>query len=235
MFRLQFRGSIAGAAVVVALLWSRPVAAQYSNPVGPPEPGGLVNEVITGVAYDRVNQKLAFHRLEALQEKLRLDTERCDSAAVERDLRQIENLRYRISIDEWLIRKNSLLEPTFYPAPIRLDALSCWAIANASRPPQTPYPSQLSWPPSPAMSAPTITITLVNTESTGPGIAFAIDGATYQSSAGSRQDYTAGIGSIITYDGGGTLGQSRYRLSPGVYEFRSTPQGWALYKMPITP
>ena len=60
------------------------------------------------------------------------------SAAVGRDVRRIDNLRYRIVVDEWLIRKNSLLDPGCYPYPIRLDPMSCAAIADVRRPPQAP-------------------------------------------------------------------------------------------------
>ena len=42
-------------------------------------------------------------------------------------------------------------------------------------------------------------------------------------------------GSTITYDGGGSIGGRRYRLSPGVYEFRSTAEGWAFYKLTASP
>ncbi len=57
MSRLQCRGSIAGAAVLVALLSSRPADAQIGVDPGPPrEPGGCLNSVITGVEYDIVNQ-----------------------------------------------------------------------------------------------------------------------------------------------------------------------------------
>jgi hypothetical protein len=41
--------------------------------------------------------------------------------------------------------------------------------------------------------------------------------------------------SIITYDDGGSLGRQRYLISPGSYEFRSTDEGWVLYKLPDTP
>jgi hypothetical protein len=148
MSRLQCRGSIARAAfVVVALLSSRPADAQISNDPGPPrEPGGLVNNLLTGVQYDIVNQAKAERHLQHVQAKLSRDAERCNSAAVDRDARRINNLKYRIVVDEWLIRKNSLQDPGYYPYPIRMDAISCAAIANAARPAQAPYPPQ-SFPP----------------------------------------------------------------------------------------
>ena len=66
MSRFQSRGSIVRAAVVaVALLSSRPADAQVTNDPGPPrEPGGLVNNLLTGVEYDILNQAKAERRLQ---------------------------------------------------------------------------------------------------------------------------------------------------------------------------
>ena len=149
---------------------------------------------------------------------------------MDRDARRIHNLKYRIVVDEWLIRKNSLQDPGCYPYPIRLDAISCAAIADVARPPQAPDPSRFIPTPGPMAAAPTIPITIVNAEPAGAGVAFAIDGVAHQAPGGSRQDLAVAPDSNITYDGGGSLGQRRYLISPGLYEFRSTAEGWALYK-----
>jgi hypothetical protein len=139
MSRIQCRGSIALAAVVVALLSTRPADAQVGFYPGPPrEPGGLVNNLVTGVEYDILNQAKAERRLQQVQAKLRRDANHDNSAAVDRDVRRIENLRYRIVVDEWLIRKNLLLDPGCYPLPVRMDAMSCAAIADVARPPGAP-------------------------------------------------------------------------------------------------
>ncbi|MGP0062077.1 MAG: hypothetical protein ACLQGP_00560 [Isosphaeraceae bacterium] len=234
MSRLQCRGSIAGAVVVVALLWSRPADAQIGVDPGPPrEPGGLLNNVLTGVQYDIVNQALAEHRLQKLQAKLRSDAERGDRAAVDCDLRRIDNLKYRIVIDEWLIRWNSRQYPDFYP--IRTDPVSCAAIAQATHPIQVPDALRQIPPPRPMAAAPTIRITIVNAEPAGDRVEFSIDGLTHQAPAGSRQDLDVAPDSYITYDSGGSLGERRYRIPPGLYEFRSTAEGWALYKVPGMP
>jgi hypothetical protein len=275
MTSILCRGSIAWAAVVVALLSSRPADAQVGFDPGPPrEPGGLVNNLLTGVQYDIWNQAKAEHRLQHVQEKLRRDAERCDSAAADRDARRIENLKYRIVVDEWLIRQNSLYNPGCYPHTLRMDPITCDAIAQAASPAQFPYHPQPALPPGPIdtylltptptpglifpsgltpipgstyssqpastpgpmAAARTISIAIVNAEPAGgAGIAFAIDGVAYQAAGGSRQDLTVAPGSNITYDGGGSLGQRRYSISPGLYEFRSTPEGWALYKLPAKP
>jgi hypothetical protein len=150
MSRLQCRGSIARAAVVVALLSSRPADAQVIvDPSPTPQPGGLLNDLVTGVQYDIVNQAKAERRLQHVQAKLRRDAERGDSAAVDRDVRRIENYKYRIVVDEWLIRKNSLQDPGYYPYPLRMDAISCEAIALVRRPAQSPYPPQGPYPSRP--------------------------------------------------------------------------------------
>ena len=133
MSRLQSRGSIALAAMMVALLSSRDAHSQVGVDPGPPRiPGSLWHTVVSGAQYDIVNQKLAEHRLPKLQAKLRRDAERGHSAAVSCDLCRIDNLRYRIVIDEWLIRWNMRQYPDFYP--VRTDPVSAAAIAQAAHP-----------------------------------------------------------------------------------------------------
>jgi hypothetical protein len=234
MSRLQLRGSIAGVVVVVALLSSTPADAQVGVDPGPPrEPGGWCNNLVTGVKYDIVNQALAEHRLQKLQAKLRADAERGDTAAVDHDVQKIDNVKYRIVMDEWLIRWNSRQYPCFYP--IRTDAVSLAAIAEANRPAEFRGPSQYLPSPVPMAAAPTIAITIVNAEPSGAAIVFAIDGITHEAAAGSRQNLAVAPDATIYYDSGGSLGQRRYRMTPGLYEFRSTPEGWALYKLSGMP
>jgi len=234
MSRLQCRGSIARAAVVVALLSSRPAGAQVVvDPGLTRQSGGSSNGFVTGVWYDRVNQAAAESRLQHLQAKLGRGAERGDSAAADRDGRRINNLKYRIAVDVWLIRKNTLQDPGYYP--IRTDPVSCAAIAEAARPAQAVYPLQPLPTPGPMAAAPTIPITIVNAEPAGAGVAFAIDGVAHQAAGASRQDLAVAPNSYITYDGGGSLGQRLYLISPGLYEFRSTAEGWALYKLPGMP
>jgi hypothetical protein len=235
MSRLQCRGSIAGVAVVVILLWSRPADAQIGVDPGPPrEPPGFCRDVITGAEYDIVNVAMAQHRLEYLQAKLRSDAELGDIAAADDDARRIANVQYRIAIHEWLIRWNSRQYPCFYP--IWTDPCSAAAIAQAAHPTRGPRPQQLLSSRGSISPAPTFAITIINAEPVGPGIVFGIDGVTYQSLAGSRRDVVIVPGSYITYDSGGSLGERRYRISPGDrYEFRSTDRGWALYKLAAMP
>jgi hypothetical protein len=234
MSAFHCRGSIIGTAVVIALLSSRPAAAQIGVDPGPPrERRSLCRDIITGAEYDVVNVELAQHRLRCYQEKLMRDSELGDMAAVNDDLRRIGNVRYRIAIHEWLILWNSRQYPCFYP--IRTDECSLEAIAQAATPTVVLNPQRPASTPVPMSIAPSILITIVNTEPAGSGIAFAIDGVAHQAPAGSRQDLAVPPGSYITYDAGGSLGQHRYLISPGLYEFRSTAEGWALYKQASTP
>jgi hypothetical protein len=233
MSRLQCRWSIAVAAVVVTLVWSRAADAQIGVDPGPPrEPGGLCNAFITGVYYDVANQALAEHCLQHRQAKLKRDAERGDRAAVDCDVRRIDNLMYRIAMDEWLIRWNSRQYPCFYT--IRTDAVSRAAIAQATHPTQVPDEVRQRPSPGPIAVAPTITITIVNADP-GASVAFAIDGVDHQLPAGSRQNLAVAPDANITYDGGGSLGQRRHLLSPGLYEFRPTAEGLVLYKLQGTP
>jgi hypothetical protein len=192
-----------------------------------------LNTLVTGVHYDTVNQALAEKHLQHLEAKLRRDAERGNYAAVDRDVCCIDNLRYRIAIDEWLIRWNSLQNPGFYP--IRTNAVSRAAIAQAATPIVVPIPWQPVPTPTPGPMAAAPTITIVNAESAGAGVAFAINGVAHQSPAGSRQELAVAPDSNITYDSGGELGQRRYLIAPGLYEFRLTAEGWALYKLPGMP
>ncbi len=237
MSRLQCRSSIAGAVVVIALFSSRPADAQVGIDPGPPrECQDLGNRLITGAQYDIINQKLAVKQLEKMRAKLSYDSQAGDIAAVEHDKRRIGNLEYRIAMDEWLIRWNLRQYPNFYT--IRTDPVSCAAIAQATHTIPRPYPPQyapLSMPgilsPTPMSSDSKVPVTIINAESNGAGIAFAIDGVAHQAAAGTRQELTVSLDSKITYDGGGSLGQRRYQITPGIYEFRSTPAGWAFYKL----
>ncbi len=139
MSKLQLRGSIALATVVAALLLSKAADAQVTNDPGPPrETGGLLNNMLTGVQLDLMIQAKAEHRLQHLQAKIGRDAERGHSNAVARDARRIDKTKYCLVVEEWLIRKNSLQDPGCYPYPLRMDAVSCAAIANAARPPYAP-------------------------------------------------------------------------------------------------
>lgn len=233
MSRIQGRGSIALAAVALALLPVRTTDAQALVLPSPREPKHAAGPWVTGSQHEIVNKAMAEHRLHKLQAKLRRDAERGDTDAVGRDVRRIEYLRYRIAVDVWLIRKLAQQDSGYYP--LVIDESSLADLAMAAR--AGPDPAFPQFMPTPvAMTAtPTISITIANDEPAGAGVAFAIDGIPHQAAAGSRQDLAVAPGSSITYDGGGSIGRRRYQLSPGVYEFRSTAEGWAFYKVTGIP
>jgi hypothetical protein len=254
MSRLPCRGSIVRAAFVVALFSSGPAVAQDGVDPGPTRHlEGLLNALVTGgtgVKYDIVNQAKAERRLQKVQANLACDTERGDAAAVDRDVYRINNLKHRIVVDEWLIRKNCLTDPGPYPHALRLDHITCAAIADAARPAQEPrVPQYTSGPmrmpppaptyptdaPTPGSTSATQTITIVNAQPAGAGVSFSIDGIPHQVAGGSRLELPVLPDSNITYEGGGSIGPREYRISPGVYEFRSTAEGLALYKLPDKP
>ena len=78
-----------------------------------------MNSMVIGTYYDMKNQALAEWQLQKVEAKLRRDAERGDTAAVECDIRRIDNLKYRIVMDEWLIRWNSLQDPRLLSDPDR--------------------------------------------------------------------------------------------------------------------
>jgi hypothetical protein len=80
------------------------------------------------------------------------------------------------------------------------------------------------------------TITVVNAQPAGAGVSFSIDAIPHQLAGGARLELPVLPDSNIAYDGGGSLGQREYRISPGAaYEFRPTAEGLALYKLADKP
>ncbi len=192
----------------------------------------MYQALVTGTYYDIANQAKAEQRLGYLESKLKRDSERGNRAAMDRDIRQIERDKYRIAVDVWLIRQNSQRDPGYYP--VRTDEISCAALAQVATPPQFPVYSQLyplpTSTPAPALTPPPaaavlmIPITIVNAEPLGDGIAFAIDNVSYLAASNSRQDLSVAANSSITYDAGGSLGQQKYQIVPGIYEVPFHPQ-----------
>lgn len=241
MSRRPRRKLFACAAVGVALFSSKAADAQVVVVPGPVRPPmGLYHAVATGVEYDVANRDMALHHLEKLQGKIE-----GGAPVSDHHIRRIDNLRHRIAVEEWLIRKYSCMNPGYYPPPLCLDPESAAAIALASRPalpPGVPWPIQRPKTSSAArmspysMPTPTpdpIQVTIVN--ATEADVAYTIDGIDRRTTGGSSADLPVPPGSKITYDAGGSLGPRRYALSPGRYEFRSTEEGVALYKLPDNP
>ncbi len=242
---LRYPGWIVPAALMVALFTSTPAEAQpvFANQ-GPDQPqDGLVNNLLTGTQYDILNQAKAEQRIPYLQRRLRRDTDRGWTGAANRDARLINTTNYRIAVDGWLIRKNTLRDFGYYP--LRTDPVEVAALAEVARPAEGPDPYRSGPMPgpnapspaaaTPAVTSPSFSITIANASGGGTDVSFSIDGEAHQMGGGARQDFTASSSSTITYDGAGSVVPRRYTLSPGVFEFRMTPEGWALYKLPATP
>src|SRR5262249_5262358 len=224
------RGSITRTVVVLALFSSRGADAQVVAPSPSWAYGkGFLYYPHVETLYERKDLPHAERALWLLEAKLRHAAERGDSAGVGRNIYRINEVKYRMAVDGWLIRMRSLHDPGYYP--LRTDAVSAAYIAEAARPSEvTAFPQPI---PGPTGAAPTASITIVNA---GPvGVAFAINGVAHLVASGSRQKIILAPASTITYDGGGSIGQRRYSISQGLYEFRSTNEGWALYKLRDTP
>jgi hypothetical protein len=69
----------------------------------------------------------------------------------------------------------------------------------------------------------------------GTTVEFSIDGIACRIDGGQRQNLAVGTASIITYNAGSGVGEQRYSLPAGDYEFRETSSGWVLVKLPVTP
>ena len=130
---LSYRSLLVGSTLMVALLSSGSAEAQqyYFGPGSGPDvarrPGALASNITTGVQYDLVNQQLAENRLHRILTR----PGGGHPAFLGGRPQRIADLRYRIAVDEWLIRKNSLQEPGIYP--VRTDPESIAALNQATR------------------------------------------------------------------------------------------------------
>src|SRR5262249_53978175 len=75
-----------------------------------------------------------------------------------------------------------------------------------------------------------ISIDVVNAGRPGAEVDDIIARAAHRIEGGGRHSLAVGSTSTIPYDRGDGLGTQRYALSAGVYEFRPTASGWALFK-----
>lgn len=136
MSTIRSRMLIAGAIAALATAAASPAKAQF---IGDPAQRRFgqpsAPNFATGRQYDIANQAMAEHKLGASQARLQRHLERGNTAAADREAWRSENFRYRIAVDEWLIRKNSMCDPGRYPYPVQLDPLSCAVIGQYRRPP----------------------------------------------------------------------------------------------------
>ena len=80
--------------------------------------------------------------------------------------------------------------------------------------------------PATATPAP-VSVVIVNAGPPGAAVEYVIDGIASRIESGQQQRLAVGSTSTILYDRGGDLGEQRYALSAGAYEFRASGTGWA--------
>jgi hypothetical protein len=194
--------------------------------------------------------------------RLQNDINRGDALRVNRDLNRIQWDERRIWYDRRRIRRDLLLPPgpwVPWPQPIPMDSTLIphpqypgygYYPSNPTQLYQLPQPASFPSPsPSgsvsaglasgstPGATAPPaqVPVVIVNAGPSGTAIDYVIDGVAYKTESGQQQRLAVSPTSTILYNRGGDLGEQRYALSAGVYEFQSSDTGWALFKLPPTP
>lgn len=187
-----------------------------------------------------------FYELRLLRDQKRLqnDIGQGDTVSVNRDLN-------RIQMDEWNImrRHRQTRRDMWLPAGPRVPRPSPIPL-EATLVPHPQYPGYGYYPSNPAQlyqlaqpgaapgatTAPAqVSVVIVNSQPSGAAASYIVDGVAYKTESGQKQQLIAGPASTILYDRGGALGERRYALSAGVYEFQSSEQGLALFKLPPMP
>ncbi len=200
--------------------------------------------------------ELQYHRA-----RLQDDINRGDAVRVNRDLNRIQRDEWRLWYDRRRIRWDMLLPGgPWVPTPRKIP-LEATLIPHPQYPGYGYYPSnptQLYPLPQPALSpdpgpsekgsagpasgsasgatatpAP-VSVVIVNAGPPGAAVEYVIDGIASRIESGQQQRLAVGSTSTILYDRGGDLGEQRYALSAGAYEFRASGTGWALFKLPPT-
>ncbi len=246
MFKPIDRCAILSVTISIAFLAPRAVHAQ--------DPLDLPVDILT--------KKVDEWGLQRDQARLQDDLNRGDAIRVNRDLNRIQRDERRLWYDRRRIRRDLWLPPGPWvprPQPIPLGAT---LIAHPQYPgygydpsnptqlyrlPQSaslpsPGPSQGgsagSVPPSTLGAAATpaqVSVVIINAGQTGIAIDYVVDRVAYKTESGQRRRLDVSPTSTILYNCGGDLGEQRYALSAGVYEFRSIDTGWALFKLQSTP
>jgi hypothetical protein len=216
----------------------------------------------TDLPMDFLFKKVDEWGLQYRRARLQNDINSGDAVRVNRDLNRIQRDEWRLWYDRRRIRRDMWLPVgPWVHVPPRIP-LGETLIAHPQYPGYGYYPSnptqlyQLAQPgslpdpqPSEGVSAgsapglpPGATTTpaqfpvvIVNAGQPGTAIDYVIDGVAYKTETGQQQGLAVSPGSTILYNRGGNLGQQRYALSAGVYEFQSSDTGWALFKLRPTP
>ena len=233
----KWRLTIIVATVVLASLAPRPALAQ--NPF-------MAAGNFIFLETDRLLLKHDRARLQA-------DIDRDDADAVYRDLRRVRRVERRVELDRWNLRADLFFPNVADPLPPRAPAVppNPMLIPHPQYPgfgyfasdptylyrlPQTAAPAGVAAGTAPTVAtSERISIEIVNAGRSGTTIDYAIDGVAYRTEGGQHQRLVVGPASTITYDRGNSLGEQRYALLAGIYEFRPADSGWSLVRLRREP
>lgn len=240
MFAPTFRPKLVLATIVLASMAPQLAGAQ--------DPFALPGDLLLL----KTRQSQLRHDRARLQE----DIDRGDHDALVRDLHRVRRDERRIETDRWLLRSHLFLPLTFttHPQPIPPVPDNPSLIAHPQYPGYGYFPSdpthlyRLPQPASllsaeaspgaspgrasaPASATAPLSVEIVNAGRPGEPVRCVIDGVAYTIEGGGRRKLTAGASSTIAYDRGGGLGEQRYSLSAGTYEFRPGDSGRAFFQV----
>ena len=234
MFKTTCRRTIVLATILLAAMAGRPAKAQ--------DPFALPGDLLL-LKTRQWQQKHDRARLQA-------DLDQGDNDAVMRDLRRVRRDARLVEFDRWMLRSDLFLPLAFttHPQPIPRVPTNPVLIAHPQYSGYGYFPSdpnhlyrlpqvaslanaETSGGASAAPASAQVPIEIVNAGRSGTNVDCVIDGVAYRIEGGRRQKLAVGPASTITYDRGGGLGEQRYSLSAGVYEFRPGDLGWALFRV----
>ncbi len=202
--------------------------------------------------FDFVIKKAHEWGLQRDQAHLQQDIDSGDAVSANRDLNRMQRDEWKLWYDRRRIRRDLLLPAGPWVHPPQAIPLDATLVPHPDYPGYGYYPSnptQLYLLAQPAPSDPAsdgsasgstpgattapahVAVVIVNAGPSGTAIDFVINSVAYKTESGQHQRLAVSPKSTILYDRGGDLGEQRYTLSAGVYEFRSGDAGWSLVKL----
>jgi hypothetical protein len=230
MFTPMYRCTILSATILLASFAPRPARAQ--------DP--------TDLPIDFLFKGIHEWELQYNQTRLENDINRGDAAGVNRDLNRIQRDEWKLWYDRRRIRRDMWLPAgPWVPLP-RSIPMGETLIAHPMYPGFGYYPSnptqlyQLEQPgtlpaPGAAQAPAQFPVVIKNAGKPGTTIDYVINGVAFKTESGQHERLAVSPRSTIVFDRGGELGQQRYALSAGVYEFQSSDAGWSLFKLKPPP
>ncbi len=228
MYTRMYKVTILSVAILVGAL--APRSAQVQDP--------------TDLPMDFLFKRVHEWKLQHDQARLEEDINRGDAMSVNRDLNRIQRDERRIWLDERMIRRDMWLPVgPWVPRPKPIPPGET-LVAHPQYPEYGYYPSnpaqlyrlpQAAGYPGAVAASAELGVVIVNAGKPGTAVEYVVDGFVYKTESGQHQELAAGPGSTIRYQRGGELGEQRYALTAGVYEFRSVDKGWSLVKLKPAP